>query len=212
MLGPERKSHLLSKEEKEKTAYHEAGHALVASVLPNADPVHKISIISRGNAGGYTLKLPFDDKKLNTRKIFLDEVAVLFGGYAAELEVYGDLSTGPSNDLQQLTALARDIVMKYGMSETVGPLAIENEERKIIYGRMEDSKNIVGAKLSDLVDQEIKKICEEGLATARKIIKERRTVLDYLAKELIEKENLEREEFEKILILHGIEVKKKLER
>lgn len=208
MLGPERKTHILSEKEKEKTAYHEAGHALVASLLPNADPVHKISIISRGNAGGYTLKLPIDDKKLNTKKDFIDDIAMAYGGYATELEVYGDLSTGPSNDLQVITSMARDMVMKYGMNEKVGPVAIENDERKVVYGNLSDSKNIIGDELANTVDAEIKKICEEGLNTAREIVKEKRSVLDYIAKELIEKENLEREEFEKILVLHGIELKK----
>ncbi|MEA4910858.1 ATP-dependent zinc metalloprotease FtsH [bioreactor metagenome] len=209
MLGPERKTHILSQKEKEKTAYHEAGHALVASLLPNADPVHKISIISRGHAGGYTLKLPLDDKKLNTRKDFIDDIAMAFGGYAAELEVYGDLSTGPSNDLQVITSMARDMVMKYGMNEKVGPIAVENDERKVVYGNLSDSKNIIGDDLANTVDEEIKKICEEGLNTAKDIVKEKRNVLDYIAKELIEKENLEREEFEKILTLHGIKVKNK---
>lgn len=208
MLGPERKSHILSEKEKEKTAYHEAGHALVASMLSNADPVHKISIISRGNAGGYTLKLPIDDKKLNTEKDFIDDIAMAFGGYAAELEVYGNLSTGPSNDLQVITSMARDMVMKYGMNKKVGPVAIENDERKVVYGNLADSKNIIGDNLANAVDDEIKKICEEGLETAKKIVKEKRGVLDYIAKELMEKENLEREEFEDILILHGIAVKK----
>ncbi|MDD3940807.1 MAG: ATP-dependent zinc metalloprotease FtsH, partial [Candidatus Pacebacteria bacterium] len=208
MLGPERKTHILSEKEKEKTAYHEAGHALVASMLPNADPVHKISIISRGNAGGYTLKLPIDDKKLNTEKDFIDDIAMAFGGYAAELEVYGNLSTGPSNDLQVITSMARDMVMKYGMNKKVGPVAIENDERKVVYGNFADSKNIIGDNLANAVDDEIKKICEEGLETAKKIVKEKRGVLDYIAKELMEKENLEREEFEDILILHGIAVKK----
>ncbi len=208
MLGPERKTHILSEKEKEKTAYHEAGHALVASMLPNADPVHKISIISRGNAGGYTLKLPIDDKKLNTEKDFIDDIAMAFGGYAAELEVYGNLSTGPSNDLQVITSMARDMVMKYGMNKKVGPIAIENDERKVVYGNLADSKNIIGDNLANAVDDEIKKICEEGLETAKKIVKENRGVLDYIAKELMEKENLEREEFEDILILHGIAVKK----
>ncbi len=208
MLGPERKTHLLSEKEKEKTAYHEAGHALVASLLPNADPVHKISIISRGSAGGYTLKLPLDDKRLLTRKNFIDDIAVAYGGYAAEVEIYGDVSTGPSGDLQMISALARDMVMKYGMSEEVGPFAIENDEKKIVYGNLSDSKNIIGENLADKVDSEIKKICEEGLETAKRIVREKRSVLDYITKELIEKENIEREEFEKILVLHGIEVKK----
>ncbi len=208
MLGPERKSHILSDKEKEKTAYHEAGHALVASVLPNADPVHKISIISRGSAGGYTLKLPIDDRKLLTKQDFIDDIAMAYGGYAAEEEVYKDVSTGPSSDLQMVSALARDMVMKYGMSEKVGPLAIESDEKKVVYGNLSDSKNIIGQNLADLVDEEIKKICEEGLSTAKRILKEKRNILDYIAKELMEKENLEREDFEKILVLHGIEIKK----
>lgn len=208
MLGPERKTHLLSEKEKEKTAYHEAGHALVASVLPNTDPVHKISIISRGSAGGYTLKLPLDDKRLLTYKNFIDDIAMAYGGYAAEVEVYGDVSTGPSGDLQMISALAREMVMKYGMSEVVGPFAIESDEKKIVYGNLSDSKNIIGKDLADKVDNEIKRICEEGLATAIKIIKEKRDVLDYITKELMEKENIEREEFEKILKLFNIEVKR----
>lgn len=208
MLGPERKTHLLSEKEKEKTAYHEAGHALVASVLPNTDPVHKISIISRGSAGGYTLKLPLDDKRLNTKKDFIDDIAMAYGGYAAEVEVYGDVSTGPSGDLQMISALAREMVMKYGMSEVVGPFAIESDEKKIVYGNMQDSKNILGDSMADKIDAEIKKICEEGLETAKRIVRERREVLDYITKELMEKENIERDEFEKILVLHGIEVKK----
>lgn len=208
MLGPERKTHLLSEKEKEKTAYHEAGHALVASMLTDTDPVHKISIISRGNAGGYTLKLPIDDKRLLTRKNFVDDIAMAYGGYAAELEIYGDVSTGPSGDLQMVSALARDMVMKYGMSEEVGPFAIESDEKKIIYGNISDSKNIIGINLADKVDNEIKKICEEGLATAKRIVKEKREILEYITKELMEKENIEREEFEKILEKFNIAIKK----
>jgi cell division protease FtsH len=208
MLGPERKTHLLSDKEKEKTAYHEAGHALVASLLSNADPVHKISIISRGNGGGFTWKLPLDDKRLLTTEDFIADIAMGYGGYAAEMEVYGDVSTGPSGDLQMVTTIARDMVMKYGMSGAVGPIAIESDEKKVVYGNLQDSKNIIGNNLADKVDEEIKKICEEGLVTAKNIVKEKRSVLDYIAKELIEKENIEREEFERILVLHGIEVKK----
>jgi cell division protease FtsH len=125
ILGPERKSHLMSSKEKELTAYHEAGHALVGSVLPNADAVHKVSIISRGSAGGYTLSLPTDDRKLHSRKSFIDEIAMTLGGYAAEEIVYGDITTGPSGDLQQATVKARDMVVRYGMSDKVGPRALE---------------------------------------------------------------------------------------
>src|SRR3989339_29301 len=123
MLGPERKSHLLSKKEKELTAYHEAGHALVSSVLPNADPVHKISVISRGRAAGYTLKLPFEDKKMHSRKQFLDDIAATLGGYVAEEMLFDDVTTGPSHDLSIITAIAREMVTRYGMSEKLGPIA-----------------------------------------------------------------------------------------
>ncbi|MBT3283053.1 ATP-dependent zinc metalloprotease FtsH, partial [bacterium] len=134
MLGPERKSHVLSKREKEITAYHEAGHALVASVLPYADPVHKISIISRGRAAGYTLHLPFEDRKMQSRKEFIDDIAVSLGGYLAEKMVFDDLTTGASNDLQVLTALARNMVTKYGMSDKMGPVALEGGNGQAMFG------------------------------------------------------------------------------
>src|SRR5690606_6050972 len=134
MLGPERKSHILSKKEKGLTAYHEAGHAVVASLLPYADPVHKISIISRGRAAGYVLKLPLEDRKLQSKKEFLDDIAVALGGYVVEKTIFGDLTTGPSNDLQVATALARDMVTKYGMSEKMGPMALESAGGKPLFG------------------------------------------------------------------------------
>ncbi|MBX4216195.1 cell division protein FtsH, partial [Candidatus Parcubacteria bacterium] len=134
MLGPERKSHVLSKKEKEITAYHQAGHALVSSVLPYADPVHKISIVARGHAGGYTLKLPLEERRLQSRKEFFDDIAVALGGYVAEEMIFGDITTGPSNDLQVSTALARDMVTKYGMS-ALGPLALEGMGGKTLFGR-----------------------------------------------------------------------------
>src|SRR5882762_7516910 len=134
MLGPERKSHLLSKKEKEITAYHEAGHALVASVLQYADPVHKISIISRGRAAGYTLKLPLDDKKMQSKKEFLDDIAMSLGGYVAEKAIFGDITTGPSNDLQVLTGLARDMVTRYGMSDKMGTIAFDAAVGRTMFG------------------------------------------------------------------------------
>lgn len=208
MLGPERRTHILSKTEKEKTAYHEAGHALVGSLLPNTNPVHKISIISRGNAGGYTWHIALDDKKLLTRKDFIDDIAMAYGGYAAELEIYGVVSTGPQGDLQTTSSMARDMVMKYGMSDLVGPLAIENENRKVVYGNLSDSRNILGLEMANKVDEEIKRICQEGLDTAKKLVKENREILDYIAKELIEKESLEKTEFEEILKQFNIPIKK----
>jgi cell division protease FtsH len=207
MLGAERKNHLMGEEEKRLVAYHEAGHALVASVLPHADPVHKISIISRGNAGGYTLKLPTDERRLTDKNVFLDDIAMTFGGYAAEEMIAGVTSTGPSSDIEQATAMARAMVTRYGMSDAVGPIAIESERNSVIYGRSTGDK-IYSEDLNRLVDSEIKRIVEEGREKARNIVREYKKVLDAIATELIEKENLERGDFEKILLANNIKVKK----
>jgi cell division protease FtsH len=200
MLGPERKSHLLNKREKELTAYHEAGHALVSSVLEHADPVHKISIISRGRAAGYTLKLPFEDRKLQSKKTFLDDIAATLGGFVAEEMVFGDVTTGPSNDLAVITGLARDMVSKYGMSETLGPIAFAAERS---YGTDAYSESIAAK-----IDEEVSKIISEAKVRARKVLEDHRSALDSIAKNLVEVETIERTEFEKLLILNGITPKK----
>jgi cell division protease FtsH len=202
MLGPERKSHLLTKKEKELTAYHEAGHALVSSVLPFADPVHKISIISRGRAAGYTLKLPFEDKKMQSRKQFLDDIAATLGGYVAEEMLFGDLTTGPSNDLAVVTALARDMVARYGMSEKLGPIA---------FGERHMGNEPYSEEVAAKIDAEVSRIIEEARERAKKVISEHRKALDAIAKELVEKETVERQEFETILIANGITPKKREE-
>jgi len=211
MLGPERKSHILSKEEKKITAYHEAGHALVASVLPNADPVHKISIISRGNAGGYTLKLPLEETRLRSRKDFLDDIAMSLGGYVAEEMVFGDITTGPSNDLQVATALARDMVTKYGMSEKLGPVALEGSGGRALFGgRGVDSRDY-SEDVSAKIDGEVSKIMNDAFARARLACTEHRKALDAIATQLVAEESIERVDFEKILIANGI-MPKKLEK
>ncbi|MBI2409717.1 ATP-dependent zinc metalloprotease FtsH [Candidatus Kaiserbacteria bacterium] len=202
MLGPERKSHLLSKKEKELTAYHEAGHALVSSVLPNADPVHKISIISRGRAAGYTLKLPFEDRKMQSRRQFLDDIAATLGGYAAEEMIFNDVSTGPSNDLAVITALARDMVARYGMSEKLGPIS---------FGERQLGNEPYSEQVAAEIDAEVSRIIEEAKMRAKAVLQDNRAALDAIAKELIEKETIERDEFEKILITNGITPKKQEE-
>jgi cell division protease FtsH len=206
MLGPERKSHILTPHEKKITAYHEAGHALVASCLPDADPVHKISIIARGYAGGYTLKLPLEERRLMSKASFLDDIAMSLGGYVAEKEIFGDITTGPSNDLQVATAMARNMVTKYGMS-TLGPIALapEGNERSPFYGK--EYSESMGTK----IDDEVKRIMDEAWTRARKIILDRRDVLTAIAEELMRVENIEREEFDKLLLVHGILPKKKEE-
>lgn len=208
MLGPERKTHLLNKKEKEVTAYHEAGHALVASVLPYADPVHKISIISRGRAAGYTLKLPIEDKKMQSRKEFLDDIAVSLGGYVAEQMIFDDLTTGPSNDLQVLTSLARDMVTKYGMSEKMGPVALEGEGGRALFGRGVNEKEY-SERVSAEIDAEVKRFVDEAYNRAKEVLTTHRNLLDTIAQKLVEVETIERDEFEKILIAHGVEPKAK---
>ena len=202
MLGPERKSHLLTKKEKELTAYHEAGHALVSSVLPNADPVHKISVISRGRAAGYTLKLPFEDKKMQSRKQFLDDIAATLGGYVAEEMLFDDVTTGPSNDLVVITALARNMVAHYGMSEKLGPIA---------FGERELGREPYSEQVAAQIDAEVSRLIEEAKTRAENVIRDHRGALDAIAKELIEKETVERGDFEKILIANGIMPKKRAE-
>lgn len=207
ILGPERRSHLKSKKETELTAYHEAGHALVGAVLPNADPVHKVSIISRGSAGGYTLSLPNDEQKMHSKLSFLDEIAMTLGGYAVEEMVYGTVTTGPSSDLQSATAKAKNMVTKYGMSDKVGPRAIESAPtvtKKYSFGNEED---VHSEELRAVVDNEIERIVREQLEVARKVIRDYRPALDKMASELLKKENLERDDFEVILKEFNIPLK-----
>ncbi|MCX6716740.1 MAG: ATP-dependent zinc metalloprotease FtsH [Candidatus Taylorbacteria bacterium] len=210
MLGPERKSHLLSGKEKEITAYHEAGHALVSSVLPYADPVHKISVISRGRAAGYTLHLPLEDRKLQSKNEFLDDIAVSLGGYVTEKAIFGDVTTGPTNDLQVATALARDMVTKYGMSDKLGARAFESAGGRTLYGKgLEEAEH--SERINSEIDSEVTRIMDEAFAKADKAITDYRGALDAIAKRLIEVETIERPEFESIIVAHGIQPKKKLE-
>ncbi len=199
MLGPERKSHILGDEEKLRTAYHEVGHALVSSVLDYADPVHKVTIISRGRAAGYTLHLPFDDKKMNTKKDFEADIAVSLGGYIAEKIIFGDVTTGPSNDLQVSTRIARDMVVKYGMSEKVGVLALESGESTLAGSGDGLQKNNYSAKTSELVDEEVRRIMEDGFKTAKKILTKHEDALHGISEVLKEKEVLERDDYEALL-------------
>lgn len=206
MLGPERKSHILSKLEKKITAYHEMGHALVASILPYSDPVHKVSIVSRGYAAGYTLKLPFEDRKLQSRKEFLDDIAVSLAGYATEKMIFGDITTGASNDIQVSSALARDMVARYGMSDKIGPVAFEAGAKAtmspVAMGDRYSSESVGSA-----IDGEVSRIIKEGLESAEKVLMAHRKALDSMSAELVKVETLEREEFEKLLILNGIKPK-----
>ncbi|MFH1508658.1 MAG: ATP-dependent zinc metalloprotease FtsH [bacterium] len=199
MMGPERRSHVLDKHEKKIAAYHEAGHALVAHFLPYSDPVHKISIISRGQAAGYTLKLPEGDKSFHSRKEFLDDLAVTLGGYVTEKLVFSDLTTGPSSDLRQATNLARRLVKEFGMSEKLGPITFGDKEEMIFLGREIHDQRNYSEEVASNIDKEINILIQGALHKAEKIIKKHGDILENIVKELLEKETLERKEFEAIV-------------
>jgi cell division protease FtsH len=211
MIGPERQSHLLSKKEKEITAYHEAGHALIGSVLPHADPVHKVTIISRGNALGYTFSLPLEERKLESKNELLDDIAVLLGGYATEQLVFGNRTAGASSDLQRVNSIARAMVTRWGMSDLVGPLATASDGGRSAFNQNEGSSDL-SEKWKAIVDEEVQRIAKEGLERATKVLTEHRKVLDAIAKKLIEVETLEQPEYEALISAHGIPLKKKEEK
>ncbi len=199
LLGPERKSHILSEREKKITAYHESGHALTATLLPFAEPIRKISIIARGNAAGYTLKLPDKEKYLKTKSEFLSELASLLGGYCAEKIVFGEMSTGASSDLQTASDLARKIVKEYGMSDRFGPISFGEKDDMVFLGKEIGEEKNYSEKTASEIDKEVEKILKDAEKTAIKVLKKERKLLDKLSERLCEKETIEREEFEKII-------------
>ena len=199
LLGPERRSHILSQKEKEIASYHEAGHALVAGVLPHADPVHKISVVSRGNAAGYTLNLPIEDRHLHSKNQFLANLAVLMGGYAAEKIVFKELTTGAASDLKKATDLARKLVTEYGMSEKLGPISLGEENEMVFLGRGLGVEKNYSDSVAQVIDGEITSFLSTAYNTAKKIISSRRKKLKEIAMRLIEKETIERDEFEAIM-------------
>ena len=198
LLGPERKSRVISPKEKEMTAYHEAGHALVAVALKDADPVQKVSIISRGFAGGYTMKLPAEDRHLKTRAQFLADLAMMMGGYASEKLIFGDVSTGASNDLKQASGLARQLVMKYGMSD-LGPVTFGKSEDMVFLGREIGMDRDYSEKVAAEIDAQVRKLLMRAYETAEKALRGHGTALKKIASTLMEKETLEQEDFYAIL-------------
>jgi cell division protease FtsH len=199
LLGPERRSRVLSEKEKEITAYHEAGHALVAASLKNTDPVHKVSIVARGRAGGYTLKLPTEDIHLRTKSQFLAELAILLGGYISEQITFDDISTGASNDLQMASDLTRKLVTKYGMSEKLGPVTYGKTEELVFLGREIATEKNYSEEMATEIDKEVRAFIERALKAARKIVVSRAKALKAIALELIKKETLEQEEFRNLI-------------
>lgn len=199
LLGRERKSHILSDKEKKITAYHEAGHAMVAHVLPNADPVHKISIISRGRAAGYTINLPTEDKKMQGYSDFLDNMAVLLGGYAAEEMYFDEVTTGASNDLQKLTNIARKIVTQFGMDKKLGPRTFGQKEEMVFLGKEIHERRDYSEKTAEVIDEEISKYIKQALETAKQVISDNKDKMEKVVQVLLEKETIEKQEFDALM-------------
>jgi len=198
IAGPERKSRLISQEEKRIVAYHEAGHAVVMHTLPQADPVHKVSIISRGMAGGYTMALPEEDRTLMPRKKLLADMVGLLGGRAAEELVFDDITSGASNDLERVTRMARAMVTRLGMSEELGPMVYGQKEELIFLGREISEQRDYSEAVAEQIDKEVRRLVSEAYEKARQILIEYRDKLDAVAERLLEQETLTREEFEEI--------------
>lgn len=198
IAGPERKSKLISAEEKRVVAYHEAGHAIVANALPNCDPVHKVTIVPRGMAGGYVLSLPDEDRTLMSRAKLRDDMAFALGGRAAEEIVFDDITSGAQNDLERVTQIARQMVTRLGMSKSLGPRVYGKKEELIFLGREISEQRDYSEAVAEQIDDEVYKLVSEALNTAQKIVRKYRKTLDTVAEKLIEVETLTREEFEKI--------------
>jgi len=198
LLGPERKSHILSKKEKEIAAYHEAGHALVSSFLPGTEPIRKISIIARGMAAGYTLQMPSEERKMTTKNQFMSEIATLLGGCSAEKLKFGEMTTGASNDLTRASDIARKIVKEYGMSP-LGPISFGEKEEMVFLGKEISEQRNYSEEVASKIDKEVEKIIREAEKTAQNVLIKRKNLLDKIAKTLVEKETIEREEFERII-------------
>jgi cell division protease FtsH len=191
MAGPERRSRVISERERRIIAYHEGGHALVAHALPNTDPVHKVSIIPRGRALGYTLTLPTEDKFLVTRDELTDELALLLGGRSAEEVVFGDPTTGAQNDIDHATTIARQMVTEYGMSPELGPLRLGQPHGEVFLGRDFATNPDYSEQVAARIDSEVRRLVESAHAVARDIIETNRPVLDRLASELVEHETID---------------------
>ena len=198
IAGPERKSRLINPEEKRIVAYHEAGHAIVMNVLPESDPVHKVSIIARGMAGGYTLSLPREDRILMPRKKLLAEMVTLLGGRAAEEIVFDDITSGAANDIERVTQVARSMVTRLGMSSELGPMIYGQKEELIFLGREISEQRDYSEAVAERIDQEVRRLVSEAYDEARRILTQYRQELDAIANKLLEVETLSREEFEAI--------------
>jgi cell division protease FtsH len=199
LAGPERKSRILTDEEKQLTAYHESGHALVGYALPNADPVHKVTIIPRGRAGGYTKSLPENDKDYQRRSELVDRLAVMLGGRTAEELVFGDPSTGAYNDIEKATELARAMVMEYGMSDRLGPMRYGSPQGEVFLGRDYNRHQDYSDDMASIIDEEVRKLITQAHEEARAILTTHFDALDRMAKTLLTEETLGAEEVKNLL-------------
>jgi cell division protease FtsH len=198
LAGPEKKSRIISPKEKEIIAYHESGHALTAKLLPNADPVHKISIVARGILGGWTRFLPSEDRHLWTKSQFDDRLAVSLGGRVAEEITFGEMTTGAQNDLEQATKLARQMVTEYGMSEKLGPRTFGQRQELVFLGREISEQRDYSDKIAQEIDEEVHNIIQRAYSTAKQVLTTNKEKLNQLAKELIAHETLDEPELDKI--------------
>jgi len=199
IAGPEKKTRVMSEKERLITAFHEMGHAMVGHFLNNTDPVHKISIISRGQALGYTISLPTEDKFLTTRAELSDTLAMTLGGRAAEEIIFGEITTGAANDLEKVTATAKQMVMRFGMSEKLGPRTFGHEHGQPFLGREFSSEPDYSDEIAREIDDEIRRIVEEAHQTAKRVLKEQKEDLDRISHVLLKQETIEREQFEALL-------------
>ena len=197
--GPERKSRIISDEEKKVIAYHEAGHALVGHLLPNTDPVHKISIIARGQALGYTLSLPAEDRFLTSRQQMLDTLAMMLGGRVAEETAIGDVTTGASNDIERATKMAKQMVTRFGMSEKLGPQTFGDANHEVFLGRDFSANADYSPEIAYEIDKEVARLIDDAYDKARSILTDRRVQLDLMAEVLIDRETVDKEELEALL-------------
>ncbi len=205
IAGPERKSRIISEKEKLVTAYHEAGHAVVARMLPNLDPLHKVSIIARGMMGGYTRLLPVEDRYLWTKSQFEDTLVFALGGRVAEESVFGEITTGAENDIERATQMARRMVTEYGMSSRIGPVAMGHKEELIFLGREIAEQKNYSEKSAEAIDEEIQRLITTAYNRAKELLTEHRDVLDRLAQKLMRDETVEGEELEKCFASEGEE-------
>ncbi|MGZ5358930.1 MAG: ATP-dependent zinc metalloprotease FtsH, partial [Solirubrobacterales bacterium] len=201
IAGPEKKSRVMSEQERLVTAYHELGHAIVGHLLEHADPVHKVSIISRGQALGYTISLPSEDKFLTTRAELSDTMAMTLGGRAAEEIVFSEITTGASNDLEKVTETAKQMVMRFGMSERLGPRVFGHDRGQPFLGREFSAEPDYSDEVAREIDNEIRRIVEEAHQTAREILTDKRDELDTISRILLERETIEAEQF--VALLEG---------